>query len=83
MFERRVATKPYFRTEETVQEDKTLPKKEKKGIPSDLVEEVSGKRRDRPPMNQAQNPMHDAEIEKERKRIYEELKKRDEKLERR
>ena len=31
-------------------------------------------------MNQAQNPMHDAEIEKERKRIYEELKKRDEKM---
>jgi len=64
--------KPYMRI--------ILPKKEKRGIPSDLVEQVSGRRRDRPPMNQAQNPMHDAEIEKERKRIYEELKKRDEKM---
>ena len=54
-------------------------KKERKDIPSDLEEEVSGNKRDRPPINQAQNPMHEAEIEKERKRIYEELKKRDEK----
>lgn len=53
-------------------------RKVRKDIPSDLVEEVSGKGRDRPAIDQAQNPMHDKEIEKERKRIYEELKKRDE-----
>ena len=58
-----------------------LPKKKgTKDIPSDLEEEVSGNKRDRPPINQAQNPMHEPEIEKERKRIYEELKKRDERL---
>jgi hypothetical protein len=39
------------------------------------VEEISGKKRDRPPVNQAQN-LHEAEIEKERKRIREELKKK-------
>lgn len=55
-------------------------KKERKDISTDIVEEVSGKGRDRPPINQAQNPMHDTEIEKERKRIYEQLKKRDENL---
>ena len=55
-----------------------VTKKGRKDIPSDIVEEISGNGRDRPPINQAQNPMHDAEIENERKRIYEELKKRDE-----
>lgn len=56
----------------------SLPsKKQRKDIPSDLEEEVTGPDRDRPPINQAQNPMHDAEIQKERERIYNELKKRD------
>jgi hypothetical protein len=54
-------------------------KKERKEIPTDLEEEVTGKDRDRPPINQAQNPMHDAEIQKERERIYNELKKKDQK----
>jgi hypothetical protein len=58
-----------------------LPKKKGiKDIPMDLEEEVSGNKMDRPPINQAQNPMHEAEIAKERKRIYEELRKRDERL---
>jgi hypothetical protein len=54
-------------------------KKGRKEIPTDIAEEVTGKDRDRPPINQAQNPMHDAEIQKERERIYNELKEKDQK----
>jgi hypothetical protein len=56
-----------------------VSKKEKKKIDSNLEPEISRPDRERPPFTQAQNPMHDAEIQKERERIYNELKKRDEK----
>ncbi len=52
-----------------------VPSKKRKELPSDLVEEISEKRKERPPVNQAQSLMHDPEIEKERKRILEELEK--------
>lgn len=69
-----------LRNEKRMVEFQSLPpKKQQKGIPFDIEEEVTGKDRDRPPINQAQNPMHNAEIQKERERIYNELKKQDQK----
>ena len=51
----------------------------KKEIDTIPEEELVKSNRERPPINQAQNPMHEAEIQKERERIYNELKKRDQK----
>ncbi len=52
-----------------------MPSKKRKDTSLDIVEEISEKRKERPPVNQAQSLMHEPEIEKERKRILKELEK--------